>query len=124
MEHPPWLVPATDQTEFYTAERCYITELLNSEQSPQLSVALARVRPGVATQLHALRGVDETYLLRNGHGIVEVNSQARQVRSGDSVVIPAGASQRISNCGDEDLEFYCFCTPRFTAQCYIDLESA
>ena len=39
-------------TEFYTEERCYITELHNNVDS---SIARARVKPGVTTELHSLR---------------------------------------------------------------------
>ena len=37
-------------------------------------------------------------------------------------VIPAGASQRIENIGDVDLEFYCLCVPRFHPASYVNLE--
>jgi len=37
---------------------------------------------------------------------------------GDVVVIPAGVSQQIVNCGARDLVFYCICSPRFTPECY------
>lgn len=42
--------------EFYTPERCYITELSNSDDDPGVSIAQARVKPGVATQWHQLKG--------------------------------------------------------------------
>lgn len=118
-----WLLPASENAEFYTAERCYITELLNSEQSPGVSVAIARVAPGVTTQLHRLSGVAESYILAQGRGLMEVNHQQFPVEAGDKVIIPADAPQRITNTGDVDLTFYCVCTPRFEPACYVDLES-
>lgn len=123
MMPPSWLVPASDSAEFYTPERCHITELLNDVSSPQLSVARARVQPDVTTQLHALRGVSETYLLQSGSGTVEIDGRSHEVGVGDAVVIPAGAAQRISNTGSVDLTFLCICSPRFTTDCYVDLES-
>lgn len=42
--------------EFATGERCYITELWSIADEPGLTVAIARVEPGVSTQLHALEG--------------------------------------------------------------------
>ena len=36
-------------TEFYTAEKCYITELANSADDTDVSIARARVEPGVTT---------------------------------------------------------------------------
>jgi len=122
MDLPPWLVLATDNAEFYTDERCYITELLNCDESPGVSIAIARVQPGVTTQLHKLQDVAESYVLRRGTGVMEVNHQQFAVKAGDKVIIPAGALQRITNDGKIDLEFYCVCTPRFEAGCYVDME--
>ena len=41
-----------------------------------------------------------------------------EVGPGDIVLIPAGTPQRIRNPGDEDLVFYCICTPRFDESDY------
>ena len=40
------------------------------------------------------------------------------VAPGDTVFIPAGVRQRITNTGSGDLVFYCICTPPFTPECY------
>lgn len=118
-----FFVPASNKGEFWTSERCYITELHNSDASPEASVALARVEPGVTTQLHRLDGICERYILRKGEGVLEVDGVRQRLKTGDQAVIPAGAAQRIENTGDADLEFYCLCTPRFTPASYVDLES-
>lgn len=124
MAKPEWLIPAGNgQQEFYTDERCYITELLNCEQSPQVSVAQARVEPGVTTQRHRLVGVAESYVLIRGAGVMEVGDNQHAVKAGDTVVIPAGEAQRVANNGDVDLVFYCICTPRFEPSCYVNLEA-
>ena len=122
MTIPDWLLPATDNAEFFTDERCYIQELLNTEQSPDVSVAIARVEPGVTTQLHCLTGVSETYILSQGTGVVEVNHERCPVATGDKIFIPADVPQRITNTGRTDLLFYCVCTPRFEPTCYVNLE--
>lgn len=109
-------------TAFTTAERCTILEVLNHAGDPAVSVAEARVAPGVTTQLHRLHGVVERYLIVSGRGRVEVGGLApSEVGPGDLVVIPAGVTQRIANRGDEELVFYCICTPRFTPECYETL---
>ena len=123
MPLPPWLIAAAENPEFLTDERCYITEVLNCEESPDASVAIARVEPGATTQLHQLNGVAETYVIIRGTGVVEVDHQQCAVKPGDKVIIPAGTPQRISNDGDCDLEFYCVCAPRFKLTCYVNLES-
>ena len=123
MESPSWLVSATENSEFYTDERCYITEILNCTESPDVSLAIARVKPGVTTQLHRLSGVAESYVVLRGTGVAEVEHQRFPVIAGDKVIIPIGAPQRISNDGEIDLEFYCVCLPRFEPACYVNLES-
>lgn len=118
-----FFVPASRKGEFWTSERCYITELHNSDASAEASLAIARVEPGVTTQLHRLDGICERYIVRKGQGILEVDGERQLLRTGDQAVIPAGAAQRIENTGDGDLEFYCLCTPRFFPASYVDLKS-
>lgn len=119
---PDWHVADPRKAEFWTEERCFITELMNCPESPDASLAIARVEPGVTTQLHRLDGVTERYIVRKGSGVVEVDGVSRRLATGDQAVIPAGAAQRITNDGDGDLEFYCLCTPRFFPESYVDLE--
>lgn len=111
------------ETEFYTDERCHIVEMHQSSDDEACSVARARVLPGVTTQLHALRGIDERYVILEGEGRVEVDGDTPQpVKPLDVVAIPAGKSQRITNAGRTDLVFLCVCTPRFRAEAYVKLE--
>ena len=108
--------------EFWTEERCYITELLNDPQSPNISIALARVEIDTTTQLHSLRGVQETYIIKKGLGLLEIDDEQISVKENDTILIEANRSQRITNVGNCDLEFYCICIPRFYTDCYINLE--
>lgn len=122
MSRPDFILPADPAGEFYTPERCHITELFNVSSSPDASLARARVEPGVTTQLHALAGTREIYLVEAGTGFVEVDGRSAAVGPGDRVDIPAGAPQRITNTGETDLIFLCLCTPRFVAEAYRSLE--
>ena len=109
--------------EFYTEEGCYILKLWNHEKDASASIARARVKPGITTQLHLLSGIIERYLITKGKGIVKVNDSDPEVVSiGDVVIIPENTPQQITNTGDEDLIFYCICTPRFTPNRYKTLE--
>ena len=109
-------------TEVWTAERCFITELLNSDGQPEVSIARTRVEPGVTTQLHQL-SVFEWYVIESGHGLMRVGDETPfPVGPGDSVTIPKHAPQQITNDGREDLYFLCVCTPRFSQECYTSLE--
>ncbi len=117
-----YLIRAGVCAEFLTRERLYITERLNDPAAPPLSLADARVEPGVTTELHKLT-VDEWYVIQSGSGLMEIDGgNPFEVRPGDTVIIPAGTSQRISNSGESDLSFQCVCVPRFTEACYESLE--
>lgn len=105
------------------AERCRILETWNRSDDPSLSVARARVAPGVTTRWHRLAGICERYLILAGQGWVEVGNLAPEVvRPGDVVYIPAGCRQRIANLGNVDLVFLALCTPRFVPDAYRDIE--
>lgn len=109
--------------EFYITEGCFITELSNSAEDPDVSIARARVEPGVTTRWHRLTGTHERYCIISGHGLVEAGElRAQEVQAGDVVLIPAGCRQRISNKGAGDLIFLAICSPRFISTVYEDLE--
>jgi mannose-6-phosphate isomerase-like protein (cupin superfamily) len=109
--------------EYYFAEGCFITELSNSTDDPDVSIARARLEPGMTTRWHYLRGTAERYVVLEGAGMVEIDDlSAHQVSAGDVVVIPPEARQRISNTGASDLVFLVICSPRFTQAAYVDVE--
>ncbi len=110
-------------TEFYTRERCYITEMLNAPDDPEVSLARCRVPAGVTTELHKL-SVTERYIVVSGQGLMRVGKAHPQpLIGGDTVHIAAGVAQQITNTGDTDLIFMCVCTPQFTPDCYVSLEN-
>lgn len=115
--------PAHPAGEYFTDERCYILELSNSPDDPDVSIARARVEPGVTTKKHRVTGTVERYVMQEGCGRVFVEGlPAREVGPGDVVLIPAGVVQSVQNTGDRDLVFLCICTPRFEWSNYESLE--
>lgn len=119
----PVVKNARNGDEFWTPERCYVTELVNDPAIPEWSLARCRVPPGTTTQRHVL-SVAEWYLVDKGRGLMQIGSEpAFDVTAGDTVAIPEGSPQRITNNGDADLVFQCLCIPRFTKYCYKSLES-
>ena len=105
--------------EFYISEGCFITELSNSNDDPDVSIARARVEPGVTTAWHRLRDTSERYVILEGRGVVEVGElPAQQVKAGDIAFIPPMCRQRITNTGNIDLIFLAICSPKFTEDCY------
>jgi len=114
---------AGSDEELWTSERCYIRERINIDSIPDFSLADSRVAPGMVTELHSL-SVREWYFITRGTGLMEVGSGPQiDVGPGDTVEIPAGVSQRITNTGATELQFQCVCLPRFTPDCYESLES-
>jgi mannose-6-phosphate isomerase-like protein (cupin superfamily) len=112
-----------DAVEFDTEERCWIKETANDPGDEFVSIARARVKPGVTTAWHQLAGISERYLIVSGRGRVQIgNADAVEVGAGDVVRIPPDTPQRIENSGDDDLVFYAICSPRFVKKCYIRLE--
>ncbi len=114
---------ASTAVEFGTNERCHITEIANDPGDEFVSIARARVEPGVTTAWHKLDRISERYIIVSGQGRVEVDDlEPIDVLPGDVVRIPAGVAQRIANTGNGDLIFYAVCTPPFRQACYISLE--
>jgi mannose-6-phosphate isomerase-like protein (cupin superfamily) len=112
-------------SEFFTPEQCHIIELSNTPDDPGVSIARARVAPGVTTRWHRVVDTTERYVILEGRGRVEVGDLAPEdVGTGDVVVIPQSCRQRITNIGTEDLIFLAICTPRFRQDAYEDLEGA
>lgn len=123
MSQAPITFTPDEKTEFYTDEGCHILECWNSEQDNDVSIARARVGPGITTQKHKLKNTVERYLILQGYGRIFIGDlQAQDVEVGDVVIIPANCTQSIENTGDEDLIFHCVCSPRFLAENYVKLD--
>ncbi len=121
---PPKIVKANSLKEFLTSECCFIAENWGSADDKKVSIARARVKPGITTKAHHLEGVQEIYLITKGKGKVYIQGlEPTEVKEGDTVIIPPETSQSIANIGKTDLIFYCICTPAFTDNCYHEDET-
>jgi len=121
---PPILRPHPG-VEVFIDEGCHILELANDENDPAMSIARARVEPGVTTAWHRVHGTVERYVILDGSGRMEVGDLPPQdVQAGDVVLVPPSARQRIANVGAGDLVFLAICTPRFRPEAYEDAEDA
>lgn len=118
---PPILRPHPG-VEVFIDEGCHILELANDENDPAMSIARARVEPGVTTAWHRVRATVERYVILDGSGRMEVGDlPPQEVQAGDVVLIPPSVRQRIANTGDGDLVFLAICTPRFKPENYEDV---
>ena len=68
----PTILRGRGAQEYWFEEGCFITEWLNTPDDPALSIARARVTPGVTTRLHRLAGTVERYVILEGQGRVEL----------------------------------------------------
>tara|TARA_B100000497_G_C7683725_1_gene413942 strand:+ start:175 stop:546 length:372 start_codon:yes stop_codon:yes gene_type:complete len=109
--------------EYQTSERCSIIEIINSSGNENVSLAQARVAPGVITADHSLNETEEIYYILSGQGIAIVDAIHHNMTKGDAIIIPKGVHQSIENTGKEDLVFLCICTPRFQQENYINHEN-
>ena len=116
--------PCASAIEFYTEELCHIRELSNIAHDPAVSIAEARVEPGVVTRWHRLAGITERYVVLQGEGRMEAGTlPPRLIGPGDVVIIPPGCPQRIANTGGMDLLFLAICSPRFVPEAYEDIDA-
>ena len=116
----PQIRRAEPSKEFQTEENCFILEVANDADDPDVSIARARVLPGNTTEWHRLVDIDERYIIVSGSGRVEIGDLTpASVSAGDVVRIPANTPQRITNVGREDLIFYAVCSPRFVQSAYV-----
>lgn len=113
----------TDNEFFLTEEGCWISQWWDTTDDPVVSLARARVEPGVTTNWHSLDNVTERYVILEGAGHMQVGAEWRKdVTPGDSIYIPDGTPQRIANTGSGQLLFLVICTPRFDRAVYRDWE--
>ena len=114
-------VHPAETSEFPTDELCRILELWNREEDDAVSVARARVEPGVKTRPHSVENTVERYLVFSGSALVHVEGlDPTRAKRGDFFLIPEGAVQWVENDGPEDFVFYAICTPRFRQEAYRD----
>mgnify|MGYP001824127656 FL=1 len=109
--------------EYYFKEGCFITELSNTQDDAQASIARARLQTGKTTRWHRLHDTAERYVILEGLGRVEIGDcPPTDVGIGDVVLIPPRCRQRITSTGSSDLVFLAICTPRFMHQNYEDID--
>ena len=105
-------------TPLIANDGCRVFELLHSEHDPidlPYSFAIAEVAVGEHSYRHRLRQT-EVYFILEGHGLLHVDDEARELERGDAAVIPGGAVQWIENLGAGVLRFAAIVSPPWRAQ--------
>ena len=102
-----------DERSFTTKDGSEIRELLAHRNSciRNQSLAEARLQPGCGTQEHYHAVTEEIYYITHGIGRIEIEGEAREVKTGDAIAIPPGCRHKLWNTGSEPLRLLCCCAP-------------
>jgi mannose-6-phosphate isomerase-like protein (cupin superfamily) len=65
-------------------------------------LAYASLAPGRKLIGH-VDPMEEIYIIQSGHGLMQVEEQAREVKPGDAIHIPVGHFHELTNTGTEEL---------------------
>jgi mannose-6-phosphate isomerase-like protein (cupin superfamily) len=100
---------------FITKDGSEIRELLAYRNSAirNQSLAEARVPVGGSTQEHLHPRAEEIYYITHGKGRMRIESEEREVGSGDAIAILPGQRHKLWNAGDETLRLLCCCAPPY-----------
>ncbi len=102
-----------DCDPFISGDRTVLRELLHPDKDPiaiRYSLAESRLAPGMKALPHRLK-TSEVYFILEGRGLMHIDREAREVRSGQAVYVPPGSRQFIENPGDVELVFLCIVDP-------------
>lgn len=99
--------------EIVAGDETLLRELLHPDKANlriRYSLAHAAVKPGRSSLPHKLK-TSEVYYILEGEGVMYVEEDSAQVRSGQVIYIPPNSTQYIKNTGNSDLKFLCIVDP-------------
>jgi len=102
-----------DCEKIIAGDRTILREPLHPDKMDvaiRYSLAHAVVKPGDASQSHALK-TSEVYYILAGEGEMHIGEETANVHAGHTVYIPPNATQYIRNTGTDDLAFLCIVDP-------------
>jgi mannose-6-phosphate isomerase-like protein (cupin superfamily) len=101
---------------FTTLDGSQIREVVGRVSLPadNQSLAEATVPVGGETQAHFHRVSEELYVFTHGVGRIRVADEERDVKEGDTVVLPPGTEHKLWNTGDVPLRLLCCCAPAYS----------
>jgi mannose-6-phosphate isomerase-like protein (cupin superfamily) len=99
--------------EIVAGDKTFLRELLHPDKTElqiRYSLAHAMVKPGQSSLPHRLK-TSEVYYILEGKGMMHVDDESAEVRSGQAVYIQPNSIQYIENTGESDLKFLCIVDP-------------
>ena len=91
-----------------------IVRIRRSTSCRNQSLAEATVPVGQETEAHYHVRSEEIYHFTGGAGRVKVGDEVRDIREGDTVVLPPGTEHKLWNTGDVPLTLLCCCAPAYS----------
>lgn len=76
----------------------------------RFSIARCVMQQHTRTKRHTLKSA-EVYYVTGGSGILHVDGQSCELRSGQAVYVPPHSEQFVENTGETPLEFLCIVDP-------------
>jgi len=111
------LIRDIEDSEYFEAlDKTRISELLHPQRESKdlklpYSLAHAIVKPGERSQHHRLKTSSELYYILEGNGIMFIDDDSENIRSGQAIYVPPNSKQHIQNTGGSDLKFLCIVSP-------------
>jgi mannose-6-phosphate isomerase-like protein (cupin superfamily) len=102
-----------------------IYELLGrdfAERTERHSVAHVLIPPGKASLLHFHPVAEESYYILKGKARIRIGEEESTVTPGQIVLISPGRPHKISNIGEDGLEFLATCVPAWEPENTVLLE--
>lgn len=105
-----------DIPTYVTKDGSRIKELMHPDAHAvkNQSFAEATVPPGIKTNLHYHQHSEELYIIFAGIGDMTLGDQTFRVNPGDTICISPNTPHCIFNCGDDELRFFCACSPAYS----------
>ncbi len=106
----------SSQHEIIAPDGARIRELLHPARETEelrirYSLAHGLVQVNQATKSHRLKTSSEVYFILRGQGKFVVDGETVEVKGGDAIYVPPGATQQVENIGDENLEYLVIVDP-------------
>ena len=82
------------------------------EEEFESSLAYVRelvLKAGSSVGIHEHQGDEEIYYIASGQGLMMVDDEKHQVKSGDAILTRSGSCHGLLNEGDEDLKIFVVC---------------
>ena len=80
--------------------------LIDNTELKNLVVSSTVLKPSQNTNGHKHDGIEEVYIFQSGFGTMEVDEVTKEVKAGDTVIIPDGAFHKVYNgSSNEDFSF-------------------